>query len=371
MDQPYYYLRFWEGMVLLLASAELIVAGVIIKRHWGRNNEPLPIWLATLMWIGMAALYITMACVFYQTTGRNLLPEDAVHQKFRILMYCILFFLVPFGYFTNVLRHAWAWNIVDHIGPFSAQIADPSEFAAARKLALRGDIDGAVARYREYHDNEANALFEAARLLKSEDRFQDAARLYDEVAERFYGRRRVWAEALYHLAKLHEVTLNDGAKAVELYRKILDRAPESRFGQLAGADLARMQVLRGDVVEADTEGPEAAPAEASPDPFHRPRTRKAVLTPGDIPADVAAAVTAVAAPPPPETAPPEEVPDLVVPVQDPFYRTRMQARAAALAEKGGGAEPEDGREAAQAASIPKKRKQAAAKKKPAVRRRKA
>ena len=350
--EPSYYPKFWEGMILLLTSLELVAAGSIIKRHWTRNNEPLPIALAVLLWLLMATLYFTVAAAFYQTT--------APHRTFTVLMYCLLFWVLPVGYFTRTLVHAVAMQTVDRIGPFSARIEDPSEFAAARKLALRGDIDGAVARYREYGDNHATALFEAARLLKSEDRFEDAAKLYQEVAELYCGRRRVWAEATHNLAKLYETALNNRAVATELHRKILDRAPDTRFGHLAGADLGRLLVLDGEVAAMDVQ--DASPAvQASPDPFYRPR---------DVyPVEEVETPAADAVPLPAPTAATESADDidLVIPVEDPFLQLRRKARTlAADAEiTPDNGDPTAGAAPRRRAAKPRpKRKPGASKKKP-------
>lgn len=341
--EPDYYPKFWEGMILLLTSLELVAAGSIIKRHWTSNNEPLPIVHALVLWFVMVALYFTVAAAFYQTTA----PD----RKITLLGYCILFWVLPAFYFTRTLLYAVEMQTVDRIGPFSARIDDPSEFAAARKLALRGDIDGAVARYREYQENQAVALFEAARLLKSEDRFKDAASLYEEVAERYYGRRRVWAEATHNLAKLLEVTLNERVQAAELYRQILTRAPETRFGQLAGADLARLQVLDGEVA-ASRAGDDAASASVSPDPFYRRRESQAPAGPVSETAP-AAAPAAGPVPSPPAAAQehsevlPEDV-DVVIPAEDPFLRLRRSLKTTP--------EPVDNGSSAEPESTPKARK---------------
>jgi len=252
----YYYPTGWEFFVLLLFVIELIAAGSVLKRKWTGKNEAVPIPVAVLLWFAMFTAYLIVAGVFYKTT------DDV--RKMTILLWSLLFWIFPLAYYTATVITSLAVRTVDRIGPFSASIEDPSEFAAARKLALRGDIDGAVSMYRSYTENRAAALFEAARLLKAEDRFAEAALMFEEIAGRFQEDTRGWAEAVYQLAKLQEVNLNDTKTAQEHLRAILRRAPETRFGQLASADLARLQILDENFLDELT-GP---PAPAQQDPFY-------------------------------------------------------------------------------------------------------
>jgi tetratricopeptide (TPR) repeat protein len=235
---------------------------------------PLP--LALLMWLGAFGIYFAMAAMFYETS-----PPA---HKMTILCWCLLFWIPPVFYYSWIVVDSLGTRSVDRIGPFSAHIEDPSEFAAARKLALRGDIDGAVAMYRQYKDNQANALFEAARLLKAEERLGEAAAMYEEIAARFKDHDRIWAEANYFLAKLKEINLRDPKAAMILLRKIAKRVPEGRFGQLASSDWARLQVMHEDFLDeiSSAEAQDAPPSKHVPkppldavvperDPFFRPR----------------------------------------------------------------------------------------------------
>lgn len=328
---PDYYPTGWEFLILLIDVVLLIAVGHAFKKSWLRSNDSLPVWAAVLLWLGMFVLYLLLAATFYNATA------DPIHRV-TILAWCFVFWIIPVAYYTHMLVNALAVRSVDRVGPFSARIEDPSEFAAARKLALRGDIDGAVSMYRTYSDNQANALFEAARLLKSEDRFLEAALLFEEIADRFDGINRIWAEATYQLAKLKEVNLREPRSAMGLYRSIMERAPETRFYQLAGNDLSRLRVVEGGAGEEQT-GAESLP----PDPFYR---QKEQAGPAGTPA-------------PAETPAPEESPEEVYPVppEDPFFGSVPKEQAAA---KGAQAAAES---AAAKKSAPKKR---TAKKKPAA-----
>ena len=261
MPSPDYYPKLWELFLLVLNVFLLIWAGNRIKRRWARSEDAMPVPLALGLWAGMFLFYILIAAAFYETA-----PD---RHKLTILMWCLIFWWAPALYYTYMVVQALAVRSVERIGPFSAEIDDPSEFAAARKLALRGDIDGAVALYRGYKDNHTGALFEAARLLKSEKRYSEAEQLFEELMQRFESRERVWAEACYQLAKLKETCLQDAPGAVLLLRQVMRRTPESRFGQLAGADLARLHAFS---IQLDEEEDAASPPPLIPaDPFFQPR----------------------------------------------------------------------------------------------------
>jgi len=247
--------EWWEFGVLAMVASCLIAGGHLIMRHWHDRNESVPVPTTLMLWVGMFAIYFSEVVLFYKAS-----PDT---HKLGILAWCLIFWAAPVTYYTYAVVTSLANSTIDRIGPYSAHIEDPSEFAAARKLALRGDVDAAVARYREYKEHREAALFEAARLLKSESRNAEAAEMFAEIARDFSSMLPVWAEATYQQAKLLEVHLGDPKEAMALMRKVLNRAPESRFSQMASADLARLQVLDEDFLKA-LEGDEVG---APKDPF--------------------------------------------------------------------------------------------------------
>lgn len=324
----------WYPVILTLNVACLMGAGYLIRHHWTVRRDTVPLPVAIVLWAGAISVYIVIAGTLY------LYAVPA--QKLPVLGWCFLFWLFPMAYFAFGVLDSLATRSVDRIGPLGAQIDDPSEFAAARKLALRGDIDGAVSMYRSYTDNQANALFEAVRLLKSEDRFVEAAMLLNEIVDRFRHITRVWAEATYQLAKLKELSLNEPQNAARLFKEILDRAPESTICQMAGAELARLHQL--DKSYYDDETDEEETPEESGDPFYRNQDPRAIrgagsrvivpVQPPDAPEK--AAVEAKTATPAPQKkmdrdddATPE---DASMPAADPFYAARFNPDAPAASQ---------------------------------------
>jgi hypothetical protein len=259
-----------ESVILALVVLQMIWVGHLIKSRWTARNEAVPVPVAIFMFIGMIAAYALVSFIFSMTIPEAVRPDATVipdkggagletfqampstrDRRFLLMMWCMIAWWVPALYYINILRNSMAANAVDRIGPFSAHIEEPSEFAEARRLALRGDIDGAVALYRNYERNRSGALLEAARLLKSHDRFADAAKLYDEIADRFRENIPVWAEATLQLGRIHENNLRDKNRARALYESILERAPDTRFAQAADTDLARMLMVSGQAYLAE------------------------------------------------------------------------------------------------------------------------
>lgn len=295
-----------EFLALMGIAAVLIYIGHLIKRVWARNNELVPIPVALMMALGMFAAYFVLVTMLYQQTTDN--------TRANLLMWSIFALALPAVYYGRIIVDAFATRVIDQVSPFSMRIEEPSEFAEARKLALRRDIDGAVKRYRAYLENTDAALFEAARLLKAEDRFAEAAALFQEIAERFYGKKTIWAEASYHLAKLRETNLHQPQEAMALLESILERTPDSRFGQLAEVELTRMQTLYGVGLAAREH---LVDAPVSEDPFYESTSAPA--------AGAAAAGNGPGRKQEAHDDPP--VPDV-----DPFYAATLRARAADEAE---------------------------------------
>lgn len=320
MDDDFGWLKFKpelgppslvECLALLGIVVCLIYAGHVIKRIWERNNELVPVPVAFIMTLVMYVVYFFVASMLYERT-----PND---QKTNLLMWSVFALAGPAIYYGRIIVNSCATRVIDQVSPFNMRIEEPSEFAEARKLALRRDVDGAVKRYRAYLENTDGALFEAARLLKSVDRFAEAAALFLEISERFYGKKLVWAEATYHLAKLREANLHQAGDAIGLLESILERTPESRFGQLAQTELVRMQSLyrydRGDgMAYAEPEKPE--------DPFYddgQPHAAADGAASGDDNGRRR----------------PGPVDDLPVPAVDPFYAATLQRNAATEKEESG------------------------------------
>ena len=275
-----YLPKFWELLVILGVSGLVVLLGVIVQRRVaGGPGLPLPFPVALGLFCAMLLSFCGLFYIFvlaspmqsraaieaaYTDPMDYTKSEPVQNRQIFLLLWSFVIYVPVIFYFKNLVQNSYATRIVDRIGPLSARIEDPSEFASARKLALRGDVDGAVAMYKSYRDNACEALFEAARLLKGEDRCAEAASVFQEITERFQERRSAWAEATYHLAKIHELNLRDISAAAAMYKSILTRTPESRYSPQAQTDLSRIQ---NDNEEIGVELVDTPKAGAERDPF--------------------------------------------------------------------------------------------------------
>lgn len=291
---------FLEFLALLGAAGCIIYIGHLIKSIWDRNNETVPIPVAIVMNVAMLVTYAFIVRMFYLHTTDP--------RKISILVWCFIFLAPQAFYFGRIIAVSFSNRVIDQISPFNMRIEEPSEFAEARKLALRGDVDGAVKRYRAYLENTDVALFEAARLLKSADRYAEAAALFLEISERFFGKKQVWAEATYNLAKLRESHLHQAKDAMALLGQILDRASDSRFGQLAQTELVRMQSL---YTIDPSESVDYSEPEDAEDPFFAEGQTPAVRVRASVPEDNGRRHVA-------------DMNDHPAPPVDPFYAAAMQ-----------------------------------------------
>ncbi len=363
--QPYPWTQFapqlpspGEFAILVLYTGALVLAGKLFKSWWTRDNETVPIPVALGMGISMIFMFLLLIVAFYNRSissqeiikvvmedGREMNAITPDSRYFGLLLWCMIAFVFPLFYYGLIIVNSFASRVIDRVSPFGMQIHEPSEFAEARKLALRGDVDGAVKRYRAYLENTEDALFEAARLLKSEDRFAEAAALFQEISERFYGKKLIWAEATYHLAKLRERHLHQASKATTLFEQVIERTPDSRFGQLAQTELARMSHLYG-TTDAPTEKIDIAPLD---DPFYDDEDTRRPLSVEPLGAqDNGRHHTS--------ESDHEDLDDLPVPPADPFYAVAQRNR-----EEAARLELE-----AQEADAPKSAKKTTARKKPAA-----
>jgi len=326
---PGYLPKPWEfGVMLVIASLAWLLGYMIRQRFAPGRADALPVPVAVLYLVAIFAGFAATVFVFsisipgVQPATYDLFSLTPAEQRMtgqyvpetdrRMVLgfWSILVWVLPLFRAISWLREATATDIVDKIGPFSARIEDPSEFAGARKLAMRGDIDGAVLVYRNYRENACDALFEAARLLKSEDRYAEAADLFREIAEKFQERKEAWADAVYQLGKFDETIFRTPKSAMLHYREIIARAPKSRFAQLAATDLARLQVLDDDFAEELVDVPRSA---AVKDPFFDKRAAAS---------DNGSAARA------------KDDDDIPVPGTDPFFAARKREwRGPAAAEK--------------------------------------
>jgi len=117
-----------------------------------------------------------------------------------------------------------------------------SDFSKARTLAADGDIDGAVRQYWQYFEeapNRVDPMIDAANLLCARGRHEEAADLLRDVLRRVRSQDRLWAQTVFRLAEILRENLGERQAARYLYGRILRRVPDTQWGRLSHARLAR------------------------------------------------------------------------------------------------------------------------------------
>jgi len=127
-----------------------------------------------------------------------------------------------------------------YLEPEQAPAFDDSQYVPPNVFKVTEDINDRVREYRSIFASQPSfprPLFEAAQLLETHDYFDEAAEVYREIIQIFYREAHVWAEANFRLASLHENHLFNSQGAVDILKRIIDRAPETEYGKLARARL--------------------------------------------------------------------------------------------------------------------------------------
>jgi len=104
--------------------------------------------------------------------------------------------------------------------------ADLLEFRNRDNDAL-AVLDSVIAEY-PMHSIMDNALFKKAEINVKNGKFDDAASYYSQIIEK-YPNDLLADDAMFNLAVLYENKLNDKAKAMQLYEKILTQYPGSLY----------------------------------------------------------------------------------------------------------------------------------------------
>lgn len=110
------------------------------------------------------------------------------------------------------------------------------EMERARRLGERGDVDRAVAHFREAFRRDPakpRPMLEAATLLERTERYAESADVLRELARTSVAGSEAWAEAMYRVARLLEAHLADPEGGRYVLREVMRQAPASKGAALA------------------------------------------------------------------------------------------------------------------------------------------
>lgn len=252
-----YILKPPEFLILIGVAAVLAGAGWALFRNWYERDKIPPLSVIFLAAIVALAVYLAV--------GIPVWARADAYRKLTVMLYGLVIWAIPGGYFSYSFLSALAARSVRRITWLDTNLPGIDDFLQAKELAARGDIDGAVQMYKNCPEKKSHALFAAAHLLEMNGRYREAADMFQKCAEVSGEHLRPWSEAIFRWAKLCEVNLDRIEKSVELYQLVVDRAPQSELGRLASTKLVRLRKELGTLEKdqsASSEGPAAAPMES-------------------------------------------------------------------------------------------------------------
>jgi hypothetical protein len=208
--------------------------------HWMVNriyDEEVPLGLSIPLCIAAIA-----SCVVFFVWFLKLLT--VVWGPFAQPLAPILTFGVCFwpvrGYAMTVIQSFGKRGVQFMYGFEDAHGADAGQYAPPRVYNVSEEVSDRIKEYRGiFSDSPSNPrpLFEAAQLFEHHEYFEEAAEAYREIIQLFHRDPAVWAEANFRLAVLHEDSLSNRLGALEILRRIIERAGDTEYGELAAARL--------------------------------------------------------------------------------------------------------------------------------------
>lgn len=253
-------------LILVVADAGLCGSGMWIFNRWFRRDDTPPVGLVLVLWFLVFVVYLGLTRALWMWTSdasiaesllgdpAQLAPEQVYVNRndpgapslLTVLLFCVVFWSVPVIYYSNVLFRSIQARGIDPrtwLGisiPHTEIFPDAEDFNEARELALAGDIDGAVRRYKSYAVKREQALLAAAGLLEAAGRFDEAATTLRQLVAIAIDNVPIWTKAQYRLAKILDKHLNKTAEAVTILNQVAVRAPDSEHGRLAMSYLHRI-----------------------------------------------------------------------------------------------------------------------------------
>jgi len=265
-----YYPSSAEFALLLLSSYGLFAASWWLFQKVSVARATVPIWTAALIAFLAFSTFLAVTVTLWQTADEQwvaamaeydvehkaaaaageALPTKPAPRTLMLMLYAAGLWFIPAIYYARQLVLAFSTRAVQSIAAIEQtedEIGAP--FRQARELAIHGDIDGAIERYRGYTERTKEARFEAAQLLETEGRYREALDFYIEIGDRHRDDIRAWGEAMFRRAKLIDSVFGDNDGARMLYERILDRASHTEFATLASTQLSRVHTNQDQLLE--------------------------------------------------------------------------------------------------------------------------
>lgn len=272
----------WIGEFFLLTVTDVVIigAGVLVFRRWKERGDTVPVWVSLAMSIFALAAYLAVMRYLWLNSEQD--PEQGRALMFfqgrllMVLLFCLAFWIPPALYYRGVFLESASSRMVNGLTwwsvklPLESEYPDSEEFEEARELAAVGDIDGAVEKYKSYTKKKSLALFAAVNLLEAHGRYEEAVEVSQQVVDisadsvNWSADVESWAEATFRIGVMYERNLNMEKEAIDLFRKIVVRAPESDRGRMALANLQRLDPSSDVLLDVLDAAYDQGPSDATP-----------------------------------------------------------------------------------------------------------
>lgn len=227
----------WVSLLIQMSAGLIGLLGVYwLINFIYKEDVPIPFALvlsgaAIVSCVWFFALFLEMLTAMVGPEARPMAP---------ILTFAVCFWPIR-GYLT-MLSTGFARRGAYFVygDPTQMAVEGDSEYVPPQVFTMREDVNDRIKEYRAIFSSNPTSprpLFEAAQLLEGNEYYDEAAEMYREIIQIFHRSEGIWAESNFRLASLHENALFNRKGAQEIFKRVVERAPESEYGKLAAARL--------------------------------------------------------------------------------------------------------------------------------------
>lgn len=225
-------------LVVLVSDSLAFVSLMAMRRRMtqGDTGAVSPVMLVLVLAVMAFAHYLALQLVWQQV------DPLAADSATAITMIAVTIFpgAPPALLYAWILVESTAEHGVQRTAGMTTARKQESDYSRARTLGARGQVDAAVAAYREYYNADpknAKPLFLAYRLLYMKQRREEAVEILREIMKTFAKDPQIWARAATELANYYQNDQKDAGRARHILHEIMKKAPKTEHGRLAGGRL--------------------------------------------------------------------------------------------------------------------------------------
>lgn len=227
------------AVLVVLVSDSLAFAWLVgVRRQMSRGAVAgaSPLMLLLVLAVMVFAHFLALRLVWQQ------IDPLAADSATAMAMVALTIFpgAPPALLYAWILVESTAEHSINRAAGFGTARKQESDYSRAKTLGARGQIDAAVAAYREYYNADPKnpkPLFQAYRLLYTKNRREESVEILREIMKTFSKDPQIWARAATELANYYQNDERDSGRARHILHDIMKKAPTTEHGRLAGGRL--------------------------------------------------------------------------------------------------------------------------------------